>query len=121
MALVGSTGNMTDVTAAENQDYDRPASPASSASSTSSTKSERSSHDWIARQLRLRRQEYVEALEITVKIVSWNVNGKRVAEDLTDLLLEHVEPGIYAIGSSSLSLSWLTPDYKKWTLEKAHM
>ena len=48
--------------------------------------------------MRLRKQEYVETLHIKVKIVSWNVNGKRVAEDLTDLLLEDVEPGIYAIG-----------------------
>jgi len=91
---------MTDVTAVENQDYDRPASPASSISSSSSTESERDD-DWIARQMRLRRQEYVETLDIKVKILSWNVNGKRVAEDLTDLLLEAVEPGIYAIGHSS--------------------
>jgi hypothetical protein len=88
---------MADVTAAENQKYERPSSPASSTSSSSSSKSEHS-HDWIARQMRLRKQEYVETLDIKVKIVSWNVNGKRVAEDLTDLLLEDVEPGIYAIG-----------------------
>lgn len=88
---------MADITRAENQNVERPASPASSTSSSSSNKSERH-HDWIARQMRLRRQEYVETLGIKVKIVSWNVNGKRVAEDLTDLLLEDVEPGIYAIG-----------------------
>jgi hypothetical protein len=48
--------------------------------------------------MKLYRAKYVEKLNITIKIVSWNVNGKRVAEDLTSLLLEDSEPGIYAIG-----------------------
>jgi hypothetical protein len=95
---------MADVTVVENPDYERPASPASSSisSSSSSTKSEHDD-DWIARQMRLRKPEYVETLAIKVKIVSWNVNGKRVAEDITDLLLEDTEPGLYAIGYSILT------------------
>ena len=40
----------------------------------------------------------MKRLNVKIKIVSWNVNGKRVAEDLTSLLLEDTEPGIYAIG-----------------------
>ena len=70
---------------------------ASSTRSSSSADSERQ-HDWVARQMQLRRLEYIEPLNIHVKIVSWNVNGKRIVEDLTDLLLEDTEPGIYAIG-----------------------
>ena len=112
---------MADVTATVNQDHERPASPASSTSSSSSNKPERN-HDWIAGQMQLRKQEYVETLGITVKIVSWNVNGKRVAEDITDLLLEDVEPGIYAIGyppSSRMTIN--VTDFRKWIWEREHM
>ena len=105
---------MADVTATVNQDHERPASPASSTSSSSSNKPDRN-HDWIAGQMQLRKQEYVETLGITVKIVSWNVNGKRVAEDITDLLLEDVEPGIYAIGyPPSLRMTINVTDFRKW-------
>jgi len=49
--------------------------------------------------MKLSRSEYVEPLNINIKILSWNVNGKRVSEDLTSLLSEKdSEPGIYAIG-----------------------
>ena len=46
----------------------------------------------------LRRTEFVEKFNIGLKIVSWNVNGKRITEDLTTLLGNDGEPGIYAIG-----------------------
>jgi hypothetical protein len=46
----------------------------------------------------LRRPEFVEKFNIDIKIVSWNVNGKRIVEDLTSLLAEPSEPGLYAIG-----------------------
>jgi hypothetical protein len=48
--------------------------------------------------MKLNRPKYVETLNIKIKVVSWNVNGKRVVEDLTSLLYEDAEPGIYAIG-----------------------
>jgi len=64
-------------------------------------------HDWVDRQLRLRRSEYTAPINVKIKIVSWNVNGKRVGEDLTSLLLEDEEPGIYAIGYN-LDLARLT-------------
>jgi hypothetical protein len=46
----------------------------------------------------LRRKEYTEPLDVKIKIVTWNVNGKRVGEDLARLLLEPHAPGLYAIG-----------------------
>ena len=88
---------MADFTISENHPHERPSSPASSISSLSSDDVKRN-HDWVARQMNLRRQEYVEKLNIKIKIVSWNVNGKHIAEDLTALLVEDTEPGIYAIG-----------------------
>jgi len=48
--------------------------------------------------MKLRRNEYTEPLNVKIKIVSWNVAGRRVSEDLTQLLVEDIEPGIYAIG-----------------------
>ena len=51
--------------------------------------------------MKLYRFKFVETLNVKIKIVSWNVNGKRIAEDLTSLLLEDTQPGIYAIGYSS--------------------
>ena len=96
---------MADVTVFENQPHERPASPAisthssaSSSSSPSTSPTPEASHDWVARQMKLYRLKFVETLNVKIKIVSWNVNGKRVAEDLTSLLLEDTEPGIYAIG-----------------------
>jgi len=79
---------------------ERPSSPASSAGSDASSGAANSetSHDWVTRQMKLRRNEYTEPLNVKIKIVSWNVAGKRVAEDLTQLLLEDTAPGIYAIG-----------------------
>jgi len=88
---------MADFPTSQHQPYERPPSPASSTSSSSSINSE-PSHDWAARQMKLNRPKYVETLNVKIKIVSWNVNGKRVAEDLTSLLYEDTEPGIYAIG-----------------------
>jgi hypothetical protein len=88
---------MTDFTISQHQPHERPPSPASSTSSSSSINLE-PSHDWVARQMKLNRPKYVETLNVKIKIVSWNVNGKRVAEDLTSLLYEDTEPGIYAIG-----------------------
>jgi hypothetical protein len=84
----------------EVQRHQLPRSRASSTSSTSSTLTVNPvpRHDWIARQMHLRRLEYIEPLNIRVKVVSWNVNGKRITEDLSSLLLEDSEPGIYAIG-----------------------
>jgi hypothetical protein len=49
--------------------------------------------------MKLSRSKYVELLNINIKILSWNVNGKRVSEDLTSLVSEkNSDPGIYAIG-----------------------
>jgi hypothetical protein len=81
----------------EDQRYERPHSSASSTSSTL-TVNPVFRHDWVARQMHLRRLEYVEPLNIRVKVVSWNVNGKHITEELSNLLLEGSEPGIYAIG-----------------------
>ena len=79
--------------------HERPSSPTSSISSDSSFSSNtETTHDWVARQMKLRRNEYTEPLNVKVKVVSWNVAGKRVTEDLTGLLHEDTEPGIYAIG-----------------------
>jgi hypothetical protein len=89
--------DMADDTLIADELHRRPHSVASSARSSLSADSERQ-HDWVARQMQLRRLEYIEPLNIHVKIVSWNVNGKRIVEDLTTLLLEDIEPGIYAIG-----------------------
>jgi hypothetical protein len=89
--------DMTANTVNEDDLYLRRHSNASSTSSSLSANSERQ-HDWVGRQMQVRRLEYVEPLNIYVKIVSWNVNGKRLVEDLTTLLLEDTEPGIYAIG-----------------------
>jgi hypothetical protein len=94
---------MADFTGVEKQSHERPASRASSTHSFSSSSSSTSappeaSHDWVARQMKLYRHKFVETLNVKIKIVSWNVNGKRIAEDLTSLLLEDTEPGIYAIG-----------------------
>lgn len=83
------------------QNDDRPSSSGSESTSDSSPPSSIvaiANHDWVSRQLRLRRTEFTETLKAKIKIVSWNVNGKRVAEDLTNLLVENEEPGIYAIG-----------------------
>lgn len=87
---------MADFTVSQHQPHERPPSPASSTSSSSSNSEV--SHDWVARQMKSNRPKYVETLNVTIKIVTWNVSGKRVAEDLTPLLLEDTEPGIYAIG-----------------------
>lgn len=81
----------------EVQQRERPHSPASSTSSTLTVNSA-PRHDWVARQMHLRRLEYIEPLNIRVKVVSWNVNGKRITEELSNLLLDESEPGIYAIG-----------------------
>jgi len=90
---------MADFTIAERQPNDeRPLSIASSSSSSASSLHGESSHDWVSRQMSLRRQEFVEKFDVKIKIVTWNVNGKRVAEDLDALLFEENEPGIYAIG-----------------------
>src|SRR5436190_18560149 len=93
---------MADFIADEMQppDIERPASSASSikSSSSSSTAKSEVNQNWVARQMRLYRTRFVETLNVKIKIVTWNVNGKRVAEDLTSLLLEDSEPGIYAIG-----------------------
>jgi hypothetical protein len=88
---------MADVTESQTQPHERPPSPASSVASTLSSNSEET-HDWVRRQMTLCRPKYVEPLNIRIKIVTWNVNGKRVTEDLRSLLLETSEPGIYAIG-----------------------
>jgi hypothetical protein len=63
--------------------------------------------------MRIRRKEYVEPLNINIKIVSWNVNGKRITEDLTSLFHEDVEPGIYVIGYLLRPLNLHTV-CKKW-------
>jgi hypothetical protein len=92
---------MADVTSLPNEALERPSSPTPSVTSSSSSQSTNleANHDWVARQMKLSRSKYVEPLNIKIKIVSWNVNGKRVTEDLASLLLEKdSEPGIYAIG-----------------------
>lgn len=101
---------MADFTADENQhpEIERPASPASSikSSSSSSTANSEVNHNWVARQMRLYRTRFVETLNIKIKIVTWNVNGKRVSEDLTSLLVEDSETGIYAIGYGAESIPY---------------
>lgn len=91
---------MADVASTPNQPPERSLSPTPSSSSSSSQSADvEANHDWVARQMKLSRSKYVEELNIKIKVVSWNVNGKRVAEDLTSLLLEKdSEPEIYAIG-----------------------
>jgi hypothetical protein len=86
--------------AAPAQSHERPSSSASSISSDSSTAltKSRANDDWVSRQMALRRAEFVGKFNIGIKIVSWNVNGKRITEDLTTLLDNDGEPGIYAIG-----------------------
>jgi len=88
------------------QNDNRPSSAGSESTSDSSPPSSPgaaiANHDWVSRQLRLRRTEFTETLKAKIKIVSWNVNGKRIGEDLTDLLVENEEPGIYAIGYAIL-------------------
>jgi len=77
----------------------------SSLNSSSSSSSDQgpvaiANHDWVKRQMRLRRKEYTEPLNAEIKIITWNVNGKRLGEDLARLLLETADPGIYAVGYS---------------------
>lgn len=86
------------------QDSDGRRSPSASSSSSSFGANDEPDHDWVARQMKLRRPDYTETLAVSLKIVSWNVNGKRVGEDLTSLLLEDTEPGIYAIGLQEMDL-----------------
>lgn len=88
---------MAEVMEPQTQRHERSPSRASSISSASDANSEET-HDWVRRQMKLCRPKYVEPLNIEIKIVTWNVNGKRVTEDLESLLLESSEPGIYAIG-----------------------
>jgi hypothetical protein len=91
-----------DTDVSQHQLHESPPSPApsspSSTASSSSSGHDANSHDWVARQLKTYRPKFVEQLNITVKIVSWNVNGKRILADLTQLLLEPAEPGLVAIG-----------------------
>jgi len=89
-----------DASSQPNGQDERPSSPASSSGSDSSSHPANSetSHDWVTRQMKLRRREYTEPLNVKIKIVSWNVAGRRVSEDLTQLLVEDIQPGIYAIG-----------------------
>jgi len=95
-AVISEPQTVIGATSYENQ----PPSPTLSTYSTSSTLSTASAikHDWLLRQMRIRRREYTEPLDIKIKIISWNVNGKRITEDLTSLLHEDTETGIYAIG-----------------------
>jgi synaptojanin len=91
---------MAESTVPGQQRLEQASSRSSSGSSSPSTKS-KANHDWVSRQLSLRRTDFVDTLDITVKIVSWNVNGKRIVEDLTSLLTENCQPEIYAIGYPS--------------------
>lgn len=76
-------------------------------------------HDWVYRQMKLYRGKYIEPIKITIKVISWNVNGKRLSEDLLPLLDESVQPGIYAIGYIAKIV--LNVDSKKWILGKGRM
>jgi hypothetical protein len=88
---------MADVSFSNEKPPGRPSSPAVSESSSSSDDID-TAHDWVYRQMKRYRAKFVEQLKIRVKVVSWNVNGRRVTEDLHPLLHEDTEPGIYAIG-----------------------
>jgi hypothetical protein len=92
---------MADVTNPPNEAPERSSSPTPSSTSSSPSPSTdgEAHHDWVARQMKLSRSKYVEPLNINIKILSWNVNGKRVSEDLATLVSEKdSDPGIYAIG-----------------------
>jgi hypothetical protein len=75
-----------------------PVSPSLALQGITSLQNSQARIDWVEREVAFRRDEFRDKKKVKIKVVTWNVEGARVAEDLTNLLEEAETVDVYVVG-----------------------